>query len=360
MPETQADTQLLATFVAVADEQSFTKAARRLGIGKGTVSRAIAQLEEQLGAELVHRTTRAVALSTAGVALYERVAPHVIALNQAVQKLPERAAVPSGELRMTAPQDIAIVVLPDDPDPVRAPLPRRPHRPARHQPPGRPRRRGLRPGDPRGDDDEGFDADRAPPRHRRPRASTPRPATSPAAAGPKRIGDARPRLAAASVRARRALKLPSDTPARIVCDDFMVIRALARAGAGIGMMPPFVGAPYVSQGLLEDLELDEPASLRAGLYIALPVERPGPAQGHRLPGLLRGIDDEVALRLSGVRSQPEVSCHPMRRRRRRHATTATRARCWRSPSTPLAFRWRARWPTPRPARSWSSTVAGSR
>ena len=107
MPETQADTQLLATFVAVADEQSFTKAARKLGIGKGTVSRAIAQLEEQLGAELLHRTTRAVALSTAGVALYERVAPHVIALNQAVQKLPERAAVPSGELRMTAPQDIA-------------------------------------------------------------------------------------------------------------------------------------------------------------------------------------------------------------------------------------------------------------
>ena len=113
MPETQADTQLLATFVAVADEQSFTKAARRLGIGKGTVSRAISQLEEQLGAELVHRTTRAVALSTAGVALYERVAPHMIALNQAVQKLPERAAVPSGELRMTAPQDIAVVVLPE-------------------------------------------------------------------------------------------------------------------------------------------------------------------------------------------------------------------------------------------------------
>ena len=113
MPETQADTQLLTTFVAVADEQSFTKAARKLGIGKGTVSRAIALLEEQLGAELLHRTTHAVALSTAGVALYERVAPHVAALNQAVQKLPERAAVPSGELRMTAPQDVAQVILPE-------------------------------------------------------------------------------------------------------------------------------------------------------------------------------------------------------------------------------------------------------
>jgi len=107
MSETQADTWLLTTFVAVADEQSFTKAARKLGIGKGTVSRAIALLEEQLGAELLHRTTHAVALSTAGVALYERVASHVTVLNQAVQKFLERVVVPSGELCMTAPQDIA-------------------------------------------------------------------------------------------------------------------------------------------------------------------------------------------------------------------------------------------------------------
>ena len=41
MPETQAEYYLLAAFVAVADEQSFTKVARKLGIGKGTVSRAI-------------------------------------------------------------------------------------------------------------------------------------------------------------------------------------------------------------------------------------------------------------------------------------------------------------------------------
>ena len=183
MTETLADTHLLTTFVAVADEQSFTKAARKLGIGKGTVSRAVALLEAQLGAELVHRTTHAVALSTAGVALYERVAPHVTALNQAVQKLPERAAVPSGELRMTAPQDIATVILPD----VLTQF-------ARRYPDVRVDLRasnrhvdlvaeGLRPGDPRRDEDEGFDADRAPARHRRPHASTPRPATSPAAAG---------------------------------------------------------------------------------------------------------------------------------------------------------------------------------
>ena len=267
MPETQADTQLLATFVAVADEQSFTKAARRLGIGKGTVSRAISQLEEQLGAELVHRTTRAVALSTAGVALYERVAPHMIALNQAVQKLPERAAVPSGELRMTAPQDIAVVVLPE----ILTQF-------ARRYPDVRVDLRATN----RQVDlvAEGFDlAIRAAPTLKDSTLTIRRigiagigfyaaPSYVARRGRPKRIGDARHDWLLHPFAAR-ALKFPSDTLARIACDDFMVIRALARAGAGIGMMPPFVGAPYVSQGLLEDLELDTPG-LRAGLYIAYP------------------------------------------------------------------------------------------
>jgi DNA-binding transcriptional LysR family regulator len=107
------DLELLATFVAVADETSFSKAARRLGVGKGTVSRAIARLETLLDAELLHRTTHRVALSTAGAALYERAAPHLAALRQAVGKLPERDEAPSGELRLTAPHDFGVMVLPE-------------------------------------------------------------------------------------------------------------------------------------------------------------------------------------------------------------------------------------------------------
>ena len=49
-----------------------------------------------------------------------------------------------------------------------------------------------------------------------------------------------------------------------------MIRALARDGAGVGMMPRFIAAPYVSLGELEDVELGEPASLRATLYILYP------------------------------------------------------------------------------------------
>jgi DNA-binding transcriptional LysR family regulator len=267
MRETHADTQLLATFVAVADEQSFTKAARRLGIGKGTVSRAISHLEEQLGAELLHRTTRAVALSTAGVALYERVAPHVTALNQAVQKLPERAAVPSGELRLTAPQDIAAIVLP----PVLTLF-------ARRYPDVRVDLRATN----RQVDlvAEGFDlAIRAAPTLKDSTLTVRRigvsglgfyaaPSYVARRGRPKRLGDPGHDWLLHPFAAR-ALKFPADTPARFNCDDFMVIRALAREGAGVGMMPPFVGAPYVSQGLLEELELDT-RDLRASLYIAYP------------------------------------------------------------------------------------------
>jgi DNA-binding transcriptional LysR family regulator len=104
---------LLAVFVAVAEAESFSKAAERLGVTKGTVSRAIARLERRVGAELLHRTTHRVALSTAGTALYERTAPHFAALGRALGELPESAAEPSGELRITAPHDIAAMILPE-------------------------------------------------------------------------------------------------------------------------------------------------------------------------------------------------------------------------------------------------------
>jgi DNA-binding transcriptional LysR family regulator len=112
LTETPVDYRLLATFIAVAEQTSFSKAARRLGVGKGTVSRAIALLEEIVGAELLHRTTHTVALSTAGTALYERTAHHLASLDKALLGLPERGEDPSGELRLTAPHDFGAVVLP--------------------------------------------------------------------------------------------------------------------------------------------------------------------------------------------------------------------------------------------------------
>ena len=95
----------LATFVHVVGGASFTAAAKKLGVPTSTVSREIARLEETLGTRLLHRTTRKVALTSAGAKLYERVLPHVAALREAA-RVPEQDARPAGSLRITVPNDL--------------------------------------------------------------------------------------------------------------------------------------------------------------------------------------------------------------------------------------------------------------
>lgn len=63
--------QGMAVFVQVAERSSFAAAARRLGLSPAAVSRAVAALEERLGARLVIRTTRTVRLTEAGQRYYE-------------------------------------------------------------------------------------------------------------------------------------------------------------------------------------------------------------------------------------------------------------------------------------------------
>jgi len=268
MTETAPDYELLASFRAVAEERSFTKAARRLGIAKGTVSRAITRLEQQLGVELLHRTTHAVALSTAGVALYERVSPALAALDQAVQKLPERAEAPSGDLRMTAPLDFGVIVLPE----VLAHFARR--YPAITVE--------VRLTNVHLDlVAEGFDlAIRA--------GATMKDSTLVArriAGGglelfaapsylarrgrPKALGDpTHDWIVHASVRS--AAKSLREMSARFVCDDFLLIRNLARHGAGIAMLPHFVATPFLRDGLLEEVTLADPPAVSGGLFVVYP------------------------------------------------------------------------------------------
>jgi DNA-binding transcriptional LysR family regulator len=54
-------------FVAVAEEEGFAAAARRLSLSAPSVTRAVAALEERIGTRLLHRTTRTVRLTEAGV-----------------------------------------------------------------------------------------------------------------------------------------------------------------------------------------------------------------------------------------------------------------------------------------------------
>ena len=105
------DLGLLPAFIAVADAASFSGAAARLGIPKSSVSRQVAALERALDATLFHRTTRRVALSTAGAALRERVGPGVAALQASIAQIAEGHDEPRGRLRITAPVDIGTTVL---------------------------------------------------------------------------------------------------------------------------------------------------------------------------------------------------------------------------------------------------------
>jgi DNA-binding transcriptional LysR family regulator len=276
MAETAFDYQILAIFVAVAELSSFSKAAQKLGIGKGTVSRAVARLEADVGSELLHRTTHEVALSTAGRALFERTAPHLAAVREAVADLPERGEQPSGELRMTAPSDFGAIVLPE----ILAELARRYPEMSYD----------VRLTNERVDlVAQGFDlAIRVGPSTLRDSTLTVRrlgavaselyaaPSYLARRGRPKHWNDGahdwilHPFLRSASKRtgSARASEESKRQASKFVCDDFFLIRDLVRQGTGIGVLPKFVAAPYLREGWIENVQINIPATA-TGHYVLL-------------------------------------------------------------------------------------------
>jgi len=105
------DLSQLSLFMAVAEAASFSRAAQRAGVSKSSLSRGVARLERDLGQQLFYRTTRRVSLTAAGAALFERAAPQLAALRQAIRTLPEHEKPPSGALRISAPNDLGVSVL---------------------------------------------------------------------------------------------------------------------------------------------------------------------------------------------------------------------------------------------------------
>jgi DNA-binding transcriptional LysR family regulator len=89
------DLRLVRSFLAVADELHFGRAADELGIAQPVLSQQVQRLERQLGATLLARTSRSVALTPAGLALRDR---GRALLRQAEAGLDEVARIARGEV----------------------------------------------------------------------------------------------------------------------------------------------------------------------------------------------------------------------------------------------------------------------
>lgn len=95
----------LRLFSAVAELESFTRAAERLGLTPGAASKQIAALEDRMQARLLERTTRSVRLTDAGQALLDRIEPWLAEYDAIENGLAAEQGAAAGVLRVAAPVD---------------------------------------------------------------------------------------------------------------------------------------------------------------------------------------------------------------------------------------------------------------
>ena len=101
----------LVAFVAVAREQSFTKAAARLGVSQSALSHTMRALEARLGVRLLTRTTRRVAPTEAGERLLHTLGPRFEEIEAALAAVSELREKPAGTIRISATEHAADAVL---------------------------------------------------------------------------------------------------------------------------------------------------------------------------------------------------------------------------------------------------------
>src|ERR1700759_2856140 len=91
----------LNAFATVADEQSFTRAAAKLGTSQSALSHTVRRLETRLGVRLLTRTTRSVAPTQAGERLLATLRPAIDSIGDQLASLSELRDRPSGTIRIT-------------------------------------------------------------------------------------------------------------------------------------------------------------------------------------------------------------------------------------------------------------------
>lgn len=108
---------LFRIFVRVAECASFTQAASTLGIPRSSVSTAVQELEERMGARLLNRTTRRVSLTHDGTAFYERCLRLLADIEETEGFFRTSSAHAGGRLRVDVPGRIGrLIIAPELPD----------------------------------------------------------------------------------------------------------------------------------------------------------------------------------------------------------------------------------------------------
>ena len=105
------DLNTLAAFLVVAEERSFTRAGKRLGVSPSAMSHAMRGLEENMGVRLLSRTTRSVAPTEAGERLIVRLRPALTDVQDAVDELSGLRDKPAGRVRLLIPRLAGTTVL---------------------------------------------------------------------------------------------------------------------------------------------------------------------------------------------------------------------------------------------------------
>jgi DNA-binding transcriptional LysR family regulator len=101
----------LLSFLAVARERSFTKAAAQLGVSQSALSHTIRKLEEQLGVRLLTRTTRSVSPTEAGERLARTIGPRFDEIDAELAALSELREKPTGTIRIATGEHAAETIL---------------------------------------------------------------------------------------------------------------------------------------------------------------------------------------------------------------------------------------------------------
>lgn len=98
----------ISAFVVVVEQNGFAAAARALGVSRSQVNKAVINLEDGLGVQLLQRTTRQVSPTPSGQAFYEKCRTILDDLAEAERGLKDASSRPAGALKINAPLSFGV------------------------------------------------------------------------------------------------------------------------------------------------------------------------------------------------------------------------------------------------------------